>query len=469
MRLKLVAFLLLLIYAPTVLAQEDCAPMITAAIQSTMNACANIVRGQACYGSAPTEARARMGAAELVFGQPGDMADTNLMRRLTVSADATGLLGVATMRVQANLPDNPVEESVTMVAFGDVQITNVGTEALSPTVITATATAGVNIRALPTEDSAILDSLVDGETVEIIGRLSDSSWVQVSLPDGLQSTGWVFASILRMGGDENTLMVIDPNIPQYTPMQAFRFQSNVLNTGCAAAPQSGILIQTPKDAGRVLLSINNVNVRIGSTAFVQAISGGALTFHVLEGSALIDAQGGSAFIPAGARAIVQLNTDGLAAGAPIGPFPYDESAIVNLPITLLPTQISIAPSLTQEQIDILSAGLELPPAQPPAGSQWTNSAGLVSDTCGGAAMGATFPVTLVFDANNSLVNLAWNDLVFTMSSLDTRYVGTTVSGDALYSLDLTLTSATTYSAELVVTFEFAPSCAWRFHWDGSST
>jgi hypothetical protein len=467
MRLKLVTFLMLLVYAPAVFAQEDCAPMIAAAFQSTANACANVARGQACYGSVPAEARARLGAAELAFAQPGDIADIDLMRRLSVGANAAGL-GMATMRVQANLPDNPVDENVTLLTFGDVQITNVGTEALTPTTITATATAGVNIRALPTEDSAIMSSLVDGETVEITGRLSDGSWVQVSLPDGLQTTGWVFAQILRISGDVNMLMVVDPNIPQYTSMQAFRFRSDVLNTGCAAAPQSGILIQTPKDAGRVLLSINNVNVRIGSTAFIQAISGGLLTFHVLEGSALIDSQGGSVFIPAGARGTVQMNTDGLAAGVPMGPFPYDESAIVNLPINLLPNQITITPSLTQEQIDILVAGNDLPPMSPPTGSLWTNTAGLMSDTCGGASTGATSPVTLVFDANNNLGTLVWNDLVFTMNNLEGRYLGTANSGDVLYSLDLTLTSATTYSADLTVTFEYSPSCAWRFHWDGIS-
>src|SRR5690349_4095049 len=121
-RLTAITFsLLFLCVAPIALAQEDCAPMIAAAFQSTANLCANVVRGQACYGSVPAEARARLGAAELVFGQPGDMVNIDLMRRLAVGANATSL-GMATMRFQANLPDNPVDQNVTMLTFGDVQI-----------------------------------------------------------------------------------------------------------------------------------------------------------------------------------------------------------------------------------------------------------------------------------------------------------------------------------------------------------
>ncbi|MFN8373080.1 MAG: SH3 domain-containing protein [Anaerolineae bacterium] len=467
MRWKLLAPLLLLCVVSSAAAQEDCAPRISAALQSAVTSCAAVPRNFACYGNAPAEARARMGAAEPVFAQPADLADLNAVRRLTVSSNEAGW-GVATMALQANLPDNPADENVTMVAFGDVVITNVGNQALTPTTFTATATTGANIRALPSDESAILDSLVAAETTQVVGRLSDSSWLQITLPDGLQATGWVFADLLRLDGDVNMLTVIDPNVPQYGPMQAIRFHSTLVDTGCDAAPQSGILIQTPRNAGRVLLSINNVNVRIGSTAFVQAIEGGLLTFHLLDGSALIDAEGGSVFIPAGTRATVQLNTDGLAAGAPSGPFPYDARAIANLPLQLLPNPIPMMPSLTQEQIETLRTTGELAPVPPPAGSTWTNAAGLVSDTCGGASTGATFPVTLTFDESGVLHYLAWNDLVFNLRSADSRYVDSVQFHDAQYALDLTLTSTTTYSAELTVTFEYSPGCAWRFHWDGST-
>lgn len=464
---KLLASFMLLCIVSSAAAQEDCAPRIQSAVQATAAACAATPRNFACFGSAPAEARARMGAPEPVFAQPADLADLSGVRRLTVGANEVEW-GVAVMSVQANLPDNPLSENVTMVAFGDVQMTNIGTQALAPTTFMGVAVTGANIRALPTDDAAILDSLVAAETAQVVGRLSDSSWYQIALPDGLQATGWVFAELLRLDGDVNMLTVIDPNVPQYEPMQAFRFHSTLVDTGCAAAPQSGILIQTPPDAGRVLLSINNVNVRIGSTAFVQAIEGGLLTFHLLEGSALIDAEGGSVFVPEGTRATIQLNTDGLAAGAPSGPFPYDERAIPNLPIELLPTAISITPSLMQGQIDELRATGEITPSAPPTGATWMNAAGLISDSCGGASMGATFPVTMVFDASGALLNLVWDDLIFNMSGADRVYVGRATLDDTQYTLDLTMTTVTTYSAELVVTFDFSPNCAWRFHWDGNA-
>ncbi len=467
MRWKLVIFLLVLCTISFAAAQDDCALRAAAAAQATASACASTARNFACFGSAPADARARMGAPEMMFSESGALADLRTLRRLTVSANETGW-GMALMRVQANLPDTPVDENVTLLAFGDVQITNVGTEALAPTTLMATATTGVNIRALPTDDAAILASLTGSQTAQVVGRLSDSSWLQITLPDGLQATGWVFAALLGVDGDVNTLTVIDPNVPQYRPMQAFRFHSTQVDAGCAGAPQSGILIQTPEGAGRVLLSINNVNVRIGSTAFVQAIEGGLLTFHLLDGSALIDGEGGSVLIPAGTRATVPLNGDGLAMGVPNGPFPYDEAAIANLPLALLPTAITVTPSLTREQIETLRTGSALTPIAP-AGTQWTNAAGLISDTCGGAAQGATFPVTLVFDSSNALVNLVWDEVVFTMNRAENGYAGTARSGDARYTLDLALTSPTTYNAELVVGFDFSPTCAWRYNWDGTSS
>jgi hypothetical protein len=465
MHFKLTAVLLFLLSIQMTFAQGDCAPLVSAAVQSTLNACANTMRNFACYGSAPAEARARMGAGEPVFTQPGDMADLSIVRRLTVGVNETGW-GVALMRVQANLPDTPPDQNVTMVTFGDVVITNTGTQALAPITLTAVAVTGANIRALPTDDAAILASLLDNQTAQVVGRLSDSSWLQIMLPDGLQATGWVFAELLRVDGDVNMLAVVDPNVPQYSAMQAFRFHSLLVDTGCA--PQSGILIQTPEGAGRVLLSINNVNVRLGSTAFVQAVEGGLLNFYVLQGSALLDAQGGGAFVPAGTRVTVQLNTDGLAAAPPSVPLPYDEALLNALPLVLLPEAITAAPSLTAEQIATLRSTGEMIPPPPPTGSAWTNTASLMSDTCGGASTDSQFTVTMVFSSEGTLTHVVWNDLVFKLRTAEGAYVGTAVWGDAQYTLDLTLTSATTYSGTLTVNFAFSPTCAWRFQWEGSA-
>ena len=56
----------------------------------------------------------------------------------------------------------------------------------------------------------------------------------------------------------------------FTPMQAFYFRSGVGDAGCAEAPESGMLIQTPEGVEEVFLNVNGANMLLGSTAFLQA-------------------------------------------------------------------------------------------------------------------------------------------------------------------------------------------------------
>ena len=49
--------------------------------------------------------------------------------------------------------------------------------------------------------------------------------------------------------------------PLYNPMQAFYFQSGV-DAMCPAAPDSGMLIQTPEGVGEVTFLINEVDISL---------------------------------------------------------------------------------------------------------------------------------------------------------------------------------------------------------------
>jgi uncharacterized protein YgiM (DUF1202 family) len=327
------ALLVLFMLASAVAAQNDCSAMVEAALAATDAACSTVGRNQACYGSAPLEAESTENTAEFTFAAAGDLVDLNqlaVLRSAALDADS-GAWGIALLRVQANLPEMTPEQNMTMVVFGDVEVTNAGTDAQ---VLTAVANTGANVRQLPRENGELMGSLTSGASVNVVGRLSDGSWLQIEFPADSGQSGWVLASLLTVAGDVDSLNVVDPNVPQYRPMQAFYFRSGIGDAACAEAPQSGILIQTPEAAGRVLLSINDVNIRIGSTAFLQAVPGGALYINLLEGTALVEAGESIVFVPEGTRARVRLNNEGRATGTPIGPDPYDDHAMAVLPISL---------------------------------------------------------------------------------------------------------------------------------------
>jgi len=80
-------------------------------------------------------------------------------------------------------------------------------EVVALTCTVASATGGtINVRGGAGTQFAIVASLSANQTLPALGRLADSSWVQVSLPNGQQ--GWVAASVTRLEGDCAALPVV---------------------------------------------------------------------------------------------------------------------------------------------------------------------------------------------------------------------------------------------------------------------
>ena len=116
------------------------------------------------------------------------------------------------------------------------------------------------------------------------GRNADGSWLRIQTPDS-GAIGWVFANLLTKDGDVSSLSVVDASqtdVP-FTPMQAFYFSTGVTQTNCEQAPQDGILIQTPEGVGQISLRANDVDIQLGSTAFLQAQPNANMTVSVVEG------------------------------------------------------------------------------------------------------------------------------------------------------------------------------------------
>lgn len=75
-------------------------------------------------------------------------------------------------------------------------------------------------------------------------------------------------------------------------MQAFPFKTGKHQTSCQNVPNDGILIQTPEGVVKVQLWINEVKIKLGSTAFIQASSEKkTMSVTTLEGAAHVEALG----------------------------------------------------------------------------------------------------------------------------------------------------------------------------------
>lgn len=339
------------IVAQTAVAQtETCSVTVQQALAEVDAGCASTGRNQACYGYVSLEATPREGALDFLFAKQGDLAnvadlDTLRLSALDVENDQWG---IALLKLQANLPDTLPGQNVTFLLFGDVELQNavdpVGADAAEAVMLSVTSNGGANIRSAPTTDSQVAGSLTTGETTTANGRNADGTWLRIQIPDS-DSLGWVSASLLVPDGDASTLPVVGGTdaVESFTPMQAFYFQTGITKTTCADAPADGILIQTPEGAGNITLRANDVDIQLGSTAYLQAVPGADMTMSVVEGQGAVTADGVTVDVPAGMQVTIPIDENLQPVGEPSAAQPYDVALVANLPIELLPEQIEIAP------------------------------------------------------------------------------------------------------------------------------
>ncbi|NWF69877.1 MAG: SH3 domain-containing protein [Chloroflexi bacterium] len=342
-RLRFVGIILfvLLLFVMRVAAQaQDCPALVASAFSATEELCQEAGRNEICYGNINLEAEGQPDAPAITFDSPGDIENISSVRTLRLdgmNVDAA-VWGIALMRVQANLSDSDPAQNVTMVLFGDVSIDN---QSPATTTLSATVSAAenANVRLSPSATAPVLLALPTGTQISVTGRDASGEWLRVRL-DGQQG-GWIFNELLTVAGDISTLQIVEagPYTPEYGPMQAFIMQTGVDDSPCAEAPSSGILVQTPEGVGEVNLLINEVDIRLGSTAYIStgrnADGSNRLGIRLIEGNARIEANGVAQFLLPGQQLDVPLSNDFTASGQPGDPQPYDGSGDP-LPFALLP-------------------------------------------------------------------------------------------------------------------------------------
>jgi hypothetical protein len=331
-------------------APAGCPEVVQEALTTTGELCEEAGRDQACYGHISVQATPQPGVNRLVFNKAGDtvnVQDVQALRLSAMNVDST-VWGIALMRVKASLPNTSARQNITLLLFGDVQVENAMSTSKRAEV-TVTATRNVNVRQNPSLDARVVDALVPAQTVTATGRLADSSWVRVELPDS-GGTGWVSAPLLGSPSVIDALDVVEASSQYYGPMQAFYFRSGMNDAACPEAPDSGLLVQTPEGVAKVTLLINEVDIQLGSTVYFQAQPSDEMVVRVVEGSARIDAFDQTSTALAGMQITVPVDENLAPAGPPSLPTPYDMASVQALPLSLLERTVTIHPPATPEEI-----------------------------------------------------------------------------------------------------------------------
>ncbi len=362
-RIALFLFLILLIAPAPIDAQDQATPcpdLTALALTRVGDACEGLERNQVCYGNPLLDTTFREADVALRFVEPSDRVPVGILDTLrTLPMDpVTGVWGVGVMRIQANLPDARPGEAVTFLLFGDVTLQNTGAEEQPPIPepCAATTRAPATGRSGPGDAFPVQVVLAVGESVWITGRDSRGAWARVETGE---QVAWLPTEAVQTACDLSAFPVFDENGPAvYGPMQAFYFSSGFGEPICKEVPPSSLVIQTPAGV-HVTLSVNGVNVTVGSTVVLHAAPHGDMIVATLQGRASVRAEGETRVVPPGFMTSVPLGgANGLEPEGPPTPVELADldayAALTQVPASLLYEPITIPDA---EAIEALSSVL----------------------------------------------------------------------------------------------------------------
>lgn len=331
---RILISLFCILLSSSVLAQSvDCTTIAQKAIESARKACTKLEQNQACYGNAKVEIQPRDNV-RLAFAKAGDVAPLASLKSVSTSvfdADAK-TWGLSIMNVRADLLDG----NLTTIAFGKTTLEN-KSEASNDFValeITVTEPKGANLRAKPEAEAAIVRGVYSGDRLQAIGRTEDSTWFRIA-------DGWISKDVIRSEADLSKLQVLAPDseiADVYAPMQTVSLHTDIDDSPCAGAPESGLLIQTP-EAVSTNLVINGANLSLTGTLLLQTTAESKTVLSMLEGELFY--ADGRRLKPA-EEIEYGFQGDTITYSAPVE---YDYANARYLPLVLLPREFELPFSL----------------------------------------------------------------------------------------------------------------------------
>jgi|GEM_PF-3850878 len=169
--------------------------------------------------------------------------------------------GIALLNLGLTYPASQPDRTATVILFGDAMFTSMvdPTMIQSPITFGGTATDNLNLRDGPDTRFNVVNSLLRGDAVTVIGRDDSGEWLLIEQPD---MPLWGFAPLINIEGDVNQLPVVPrgerpPNSPENTV-----FGSASLETSDCG----GALLQS--SAGSAEVIINDMPYTLDGTAYL---------------------------------------------------------------------------------------------------------------------------------------------------------------------------------------------------------
>ncbi|MYD10458.1 MAG: LysM peptidoglycan-binding domain-containing protein [Chloroflexi bacterium] len=277
----LITFALMLVAAGLTAAQDlACGETVLRAFASLQDNCADLPRDSLCYGNAPAQASFAKEDFASDFGAPGALASLIGLDALTTSAEA-GRWGLAAINIGAHLPQTYEGPGIIVLLAGDAALVNEVDPAkamlIPPPLSTIATTATVRYKN-PGVIPAPVGRLAAEELVLVDSWDNSGDWLRVV--NGGEISWVESAMVVRLNAMDN--------LPRLALGAAFAMQAFSLSTGtgypeCAEA-EPFIAIQTPPDLP-ANLTINGVDIHLGSMVTFQQVHRNALSMTVHRGEA----------------------------------------------------------------------------------------------------------------------------------------------------------------------------------------
>ena len=427
--------------------EDSCPALVQQALELTRQGCDTTDTNEVCYGHLLLESVLRGGVDPEAFDTPGDVVDVVEVQNLSLSAldVVAGIWGVVLMQIEAELELEDDQSDLTYIVFGDATLES------ASQLVSITTLETSNLRSAPSATAAIVASVPEGTSLIASGRTEDNEWLRIRLrdEDGDITLGWIFAELVETELDVEDLPVVsvddtddlESQVAHFGPMQAFYFRSGIDDAPCAAAPNSGMLIQTPEGQASVSLWIDEVVVELTDTAFVQAQADGSITVNVLDGAASVTANGQTRTAVRGTSVSVPLDASLSAAGEPDAPKPIDPDDLQSLPTTLLENSVTIP-----EPVGTI-------PGAPIPGS-WLFTWGVNSLTCpdGSEVTFASGGTPGRISVANDGSSITWSDVTYTRAGTGAYSASFVDANGNLHQDTLTVQSLDRISGQKVVDY-----------------
>jgi LysM repeat protein len=258
-----------------------CPALVEQALDEVGNNCSALDQNSACYGFNRVESTFVEAVPEDFFTQPSDQTGLTLVQSIQttpLNLD-TGDWGIAVMNVQANVPNTLPGAAVTFLVMGDAQVENrvdPATAVLPATPVTVTTTFTTVARSSPGNNSNAVNDIPRGTELLTDAQDRTGEWLRILVNE---RPAWVLRDIVDAPDDVDDLPVISAT--SRSPMQAFYFSTGTGQPTCNEAPD--VVTVRSRENISVDLSVNGLDVRIGSTITFQNITDHEIAITAIQG------------------------------------------------------------------------------------------------------------------------------------------------------------------------------------------